>query len=97
MMHRLRVDLKGPLVEIVASVAYARRASDAPFLLPCRAPSPSHRERSRSKPTPSAATKRLTEGVKDKPHFRNQRKKDTFWCPSFWVQGWDLNLMTSGL
>ena len=49
-----RWDLKVPLENIVASVAYAWRASDAPYFLPCRARFTSHRERSRSKPTTSS-------------------------------------------
>ena len=47
-----------PLENIVASGAYAPRASDAPYFLPCRAPSSSHRERSRSKPAPFCFAKR---------------------------------------
>ena len=35
--------------------------------------------------------------VEHRPHFRNQRKKDTFWCPFRWLRRWDLNLTTSGL
>ena len=32
-------------------------------------------------PTPSAAALRLSEVVKHRPHFRNQRKKAPFWVP----------------
>ena len=38
----------------VASVAYAWRAPNAPYFLPCRPRFLSHRERSGSKPTPSS-------------------------------------------
>ena len=42
-------------------------------------------------PTPSA------EVVKRNSTFCIQRKKDTLRCPLRWMQGWDLNLTTSGL
>ena len=53
------VGLMCPLVEIVASVAFAWRVSDAPFLLPCLTPFFAHRARSRSKPTPSFGGRRM--------------------------------------
>ena len=86
-----RWDLKGPLENIVASVAYAWRASDAPYFLPCRARFTSHRERSRSKPTTSSV------GRGGAKHTVAKNKGHQFGVLVFWLRRWDLNLTASGL
>ena len=93
-----RWDLKGPLENIVASGACAWRASDAPYFLPCRPPSPSHRERSYSKPTssPSLCDGGGRDDSNPSPEACKKKNHPNGWF-SFWLRRWDLNLTTSGL
>ena len=65
--------MKGPLENIVASLAYAWRAPVAPYFLPCRSRFISHCERSRSKPTPSPS--RSDGGDRDGSNPIPKRKK----------------------
>ena len=78
-----RWDLKGPLENIVASLAYAWRAPVAPYFLPCRSRFISHCERSRSKPTPSPS--RSDGGDRDgsNPIPKRKKQRTPNWCPCF--------------
>ena len=85
---RRRRDLKYPLENIVASGANAQRAPDTPYFLPCRTPSPSHRERSCSKPAPFCFAKRRSAKIS-----ASRQKKETTRLGGFffWRRRRDLN------